>query len=207
MKNARIIMAMLMLLGAATLVEAQIVVSSTTASTVRQRPKSGREKGLVLRPDIEYGVGAVEFGMGINCTADYQFNPIFSVGGGIGCNYEFYWAECVSKPISMPIFANARLYFCDRKWSPFFDLKLGYYIPIVKGERVVSYYNYSHTVYGFSIGGTIGIQYKNFEFGLSARTVKVHRAEFFSNYCNDYGNSLSGMIRLTFAYNFQFKKK
>ena len=124
----------------------------------------------------------------------------------------------------MPIYANARVYFCDRKWSPFFDLRLGYYIPIVKGERVEKYWNSwnsdeygfkndSHIVYGFSIGGTIGIQCKNFEFGLSARTVKVLRVEEYVYYdessqnLRDENDRLSGMIRAFFAYNFQLKKK
>ena len=55
MKKARIIIVILVLLGAASLAEAQIVVSQTTASTTRFHEKSGREKGVVIRPEGSVG--------------------------------------------------------------------------------------------------------------------------------------------------------
>lgn len=248
MKHARIIMAMLVLLVAASLAEAQIVVSSTTASTThvkKERPKSGREKGWVIRPEIEFGSGYNGRGnVGVMGTACYQINPYFSVGGGAGYLMEVYYTNKddrhqysgnrhfdfsgsfdfhflnESRPSSIPVFINARVYFMDRKWSPFLDVKLGYVVPIKKGvysydmtysSDLVRHSDVTETMQGFSIGGTIGMQYKNIDFGITARTLNVQYVVQSKEsvdgmlYTND-GNDHLGYFGLTIAYNIPIKK-
>lgn len=223
MKNARIIMAMLVLLGAASLAEAQIVVSSTTASTVRQRPKSGREKGWVIRPEIELGTGDYGGYLGISGAACYQFNPYFSIGGGFGGLIDFYSSGSDSKPVSLPIFANARVYFIDRKWSPFLDLKFGYMIPLMSGAEHSYYDGYSNfyhydgtdTMQGLVFGPTLGVQVKGFDFGIGVKWFNVYHTEErheHSEYSGDSDfyeseNRHLGYIGVSVAYNFQLKKK
>ena len=246
---------MLMLLGAASLAEAQIVVSSTTASTThikKEKPKSGREKGWVIRPEIEYGSGFSRCGnVGVMGTVCYQINPYFSIGGGAGYLMEIYYTNKddghqysgnrhfdfsggydfhflnESRPSSIPIFANARVYFMDRKWSLFLDVKLGYVIPIKKGlySYDMAYYSvYSgsidlikhsdvtETMQGFNVGGTLGLQYKNIDFGITASTLNVHyivqrKDVYYGMLYTDDGNDHLGYFGLTIAYNFQLKKK
>lgn len=231
MKHARIMMVMLVLLGAASLAEAQIVVSSTTASTVK--PKSGREKGWVVRPEVEIGSGIVTKGIiSISGIACYQINPYWSVGGGIGYLYDFYGPDdgayhvgefltFKSRPQSLPLFVNARVYFIDRKWSPFLDLKLGYMIPIKSGlcywdghnpdasRRIAN----THTMRGFTISPTLGVQFMGFDFGITARMLNVYYAdvdyypdndEMVVNYDSE---AFKGYLGITIAYNFQLKKK
>lgn len=188
MKNARIIMAMLVLLGAASMAEAQIVVSSTTASTTREVTRSGRE-GWAIRPAVEIGLPS----FGISGTVCYHFNPYFSIGGGLGC---FVVYDNSSRPSSLPIFANARVYFMDRKWSPFLDLMFGYMIPLKSVEYVDTYGTMTLSYHGLCLGSTLGVQVKGFDFGID---VKWRR---FGDYLN-----LNGYLGVSVAYNFQFKKK
>lgn len=73
MKKVSIIMIMLMLLGAASLAEAQIVVSQTTASTIRIYEKSEREKGFYVRPEGAFGFGFFHHnGMLINLNCSFN---------------------------------------------------------------------------------------------------------------------------------------
>ena len=236
MKKTRLILALALLFSLATLAEAQIVVTSTTASTThvkKEHPKSGREKGFVLRPEIEYGSGFMGKGsFGLRGVACYQFNPYWSVGGGLGYLIDFYdrtmdHSVFVSRPSSIPVFANARVYFIDRKWSPFFDFKIGYMIPLVSGvERYDStpvnastYYESwirrtdTDTMRGFLISPTLGVQFKGFDFGINVtwfnvyHTREEHRHNDFEGDVirTNYENRSLGYIGLTIAYNFQFK--
>lgn len=210
MKRTRIIMAMLVLFGMSTLTEAQIVVTSTTASTTHikaEKTKSGREKGLVIRPEAGAGVGIISVLAEINGTVAYHFSPYFAIGGGLGYDYESYYLDCVSRPSTMPVFANARVYFCDRKWSPFLDLKIGYNIPITKGVRTNSYMTESHTIFGFNIGGTLGIQYKNYDFGITFRQLEIYYDYDSYSYGNTIDYYSSPAIMFSIAYNFQLKNK
>lgn len=205
MKKTKLLIALLVLLGAASLAEAQIVVSSTNASTTRIVPRSGREKGFVIRPEIEAGWGIYELPLlvGITGTASYQINPYFAFGGGLGYEYDYvFYDEMSPYPSWMPIFVNARAYFCDRKWSPFLDLKIGYNIPITKGLDDYGERDWSLETYGFTIGGTIGVQYKCFDYGITGRTLKVFRDNDY--FPNDDMNL--GSVTISVAYNFQFKK-
>lgn len=175
MKKARNIIVLLMLLGAASLAEAQIVISQTTVSTTRVYEKSGREKGFLIRPEAAAGVG---FGVGmmydLNCSFGYQFNPYFSIGGGTGIN-------SIGPLAIFPFYVNARAYFCDRLWSPFFDVKVGL-----------------TTVEGFRLNGTLGMQYKNFDFGCTVGMFNLPH--------NGYAFQKKLFLMGYIAYNFQFSK-
>ena len=233
MKKSSIIIILALLFGMTTLAEAQIVVTSTTASTThvkKERPKSGREKGLVVRPEIEYGSGFAGYGnIGINAFVGYQFNPYFAVGGSCGFLLDIYYKGPNShhsnseytfnneqRPSSIPLYANARVYFIDRKWSPFLDLKLGYLIPIRDGKysyEKTYYYSgtighgkVTETMLGFTFGGTLGVQFKGFDLGITAQSLKIHHVDNYDqhSYVVDENQHL-GYFGVSIAYNIQFK--
>ena len=200
MKHARIIIALLMLLGASSLAEAQIVVSSTTASTTRLHEKSGREKGWVISPEV--GISK-KFYMA-NVTAAYQFNPYLSIGGGIGLEYRndnLYLFDSIGMMssgeryslMSLPIYANTRVYFCDRKLSPFLDLKAGYQIPVTESDVL---YAAQEALEGLFAIAMLGVQYKNIDLGVDLAYFNA----------KGYYPSLETIL-VSLAYNFQFKKK
>lgn len=230
MKKARIIMAILMLLGAASLAEAQIVVSQTTASTSKVYEKSGREQGFVIRPELGLGADLGYCGgwfLGLHATFAYQFNPYFTLGAGTGLNclpksHADIRPEMVS---AFPLFANARVYFCDRQWSPFFDVKVGFHVPWSESYYKESgywegeYSEYTMSLSGLLLCGTLGMQYKNFDFGCTAGMIRMHE-HYYTKYKHlntnwyDYYDSESrddnygGLLILGYvAYNIQFKKK
>jgi len=196
-------MALLVLLGAASLAEAQIVVSQTTASTTRIHAKSGREKGLVIRPEIGIRGLSNTFYMA-DVTAAYQFSPNLSIGGGTGLEYrkynEYYFdisgvfmSDDWYSLMSLPIYANARVYFCDRKLSPFLDLKVGYQIPVAESNVLCAA---QEALKGMFAIAMLGAQYKNIDFGVALAYFNA----------KGYDQSLETIL-VSLAYNFQFKKK
>ena len=116
---------------------------------------------------------------------------------------------------SIPLYANLRVYFCDRKWSPFFDLKVGYNF-IVKEYYKKEYYTnseycrYSENAFtqGIVLQGALGLQYKSFDFGFTFGTYNFKESY---SYYNEHGivenshsnNRMDLKLLLTFAYNFQ----
>lgn len=221
MKNTRIIMALLMLLGAASLAEAQIVVSQTTASTTRIHEKSGRKKGVVIRPEIALGFGngrssvdyweyEMDFYGKINlislyCNFDYQFNPYFTLGAGTGLltnTSRYYEIDSTGGTVSyrgfsLPLCANARAYFCDRKWSPFFDIKIGYNIPLKRSPNSLD---------GVHLTCMLGLQFKRFDIGLFASWLNGS-FRVYSNNTNDFLQikSRNKVFGIDVAYNIPFK--
>ena len=199
MKKARIIIAMLVLFGVASLAEAQIVVSQTTASTTRFHEKSGREKGWVISPEV--GISK-KFYMA-NVTAAYQFNPFLSIGGGTGLEYRtdnLYLFDSIGMMssgeryslVSLPIYVNARVYFCDRKLSPFIDLKAGYQIPVSESNVLYAAQETLESLFAIAM---LGAQYKNIDLGVALAYFKA----------KGYDQSVETiMVRL--AYNFQLSK-
>ena len=164
---------------------------------------SGRKKGFGIRPEIGGGFD-VYFNGGMNAmfnlygTMLYSFNPYFSVGvgGGVFSEIQYNTSFCV--------YANPRVYFCDKKWSPFLDLKIGYNIPI---NAVKFYYDGQYLnincIEGFMMNAMLGIQYKRFDFGVAL-------GMYFESQLYWDGNIIAETnLPLTFnvAYNFQFKKR
>ena len=132
--------------------KAQTLITSTTASTtvIEDEPtKSGRVKGFVLRPELGVGYSTKGFVTGLNGTFSYQFNPYFSLGAGYG------W-DLVDGDLYRIWFGNLRAYFCDRRCSPYYDLRLGK-----------------------KSSSTFGLQVKGFDFSLSASLL------FTRNYYNN----------------------
>lgn len=168
------------------------------------RPKSNRHRGILIRPEVSFGMLNILNGYGVNgvVSVDYKFNPYFALGGSIGWssyarlqqyyaswfyNYQNGNYEVGSNNVlneyyfckfsSLPLFVNARVNFCDKNWSPFVDLKLGYSISLKDGEKEVYYPDnssdnnlaYKSTIIMKGISGavTIGMQYKIFSFGIT----------------------------------------
>lgn len=216
MKNARILIALLVLLAAAPLAEAQIMVSSTTASTQRIYEKSGREKGFVIRPEMTLAaiIGNCTF-TNLNATFAYQLNPYFTIGAGTGLNrFSSAGWNTYESIRAIPLYANARVYFCDRKWSPFFDLKIGFDIPLNQTYYIEtdSYYyrEYRYSLKGLVLCGTFGVQYKNFDFGCIVGALQEHEKYYYhsENYYDNWeGNYIPGLLLGGYvAYNIPFKK-
>lgn len=129
----------------------------------------------------------------------YQFNPYFALGGGTGVNlaifnlrYRPYWYDYsihfeengtvwdntiyhgIFPICSLPLFLNARVNFCDRKWSPFVDFKVGYNLALTDKKLYEVYYDNklvykrTFTTNGISAAITFGAQYKIFSFGVTS---------------------------------------
>lgn len=140
-------------LSFATISKAQTLITSTSASTTiieeeEEPTRSGRVKGLVLRPETCIGYGSRGFVTGLEGTLAYQFNPYISLGGGYG------WDVC--NGLNSVWFANFRVYFCDRRVSPFYDLKLG--------KKTSS---------------TFGLQVKGFDFSWSLSALFTNNRTYF----------------------------
>lgn len=217
-------MTMLVLFGMATLSEAQIVVSSTNASTTKIYEKSGREKGWLIRPELGVGYHVMEGGgfmFDPSVTIEYQFNPYFSIGAGTGValikkhSHPIY-DTCYDNGgmTSIPIYANLRVYFCDRKWSPFFDLKLGANIPVkqyYEDEQQTSFHSYHNittvSTQGITFQGTLGVQYKNFDVGFTFGMFNYYSSyrHFEDGHLNSSYQNNHGDIKLliSMSYNFQ----
>ena len=218
MKHARIIIALLVLLGAASLAEAQIVVSQTTASTTRIHAKSGREKGFIIRPEVGIGSNISDgwWAFNLYATFAYQFNPYFAIGVGTGLNsFPFQEYDRKTAILGLPLFVNSRVYFSDRQWSPFFDVKMGYNEPLKKSWKRVELYNgisdYTYYLHGFMLFGTLGMQHKNLDLGCTIGISRRRGDVGHNNYGYEYNEyNLDRTILLLgvyIAYNFQFKKK
>lgn len=206
-------MAMLVLLGAASLAKAQIVVSQTTVSTTRVYEKSGREKGFVIRPELGTGFSIMYKGgfmVEPTLTGVYQFNPYFSIGAGFGVTHIM---NDNSGMTAIPVYANLRAYFCDRKWSPFFDLKVGFNFPVKEYQKTDYYYGGSYSIDGVSvegsmIQGTLGMQYKHFDFGFTYGMFNHYDKYYhYDNYgqleYSDFHSTFGIKLLLSVAYNFQ----
>jgi len=81
-------------------------------------------KGLIGLVEIGggYGIGDL-YGVDlakVNCIIGYIFNPYISIGIGTGVRYYIHEHE-----LFFPLFADIRIYFRDRKVSPYFALDAG----------------------------------------------------------------------------------
>lgn len=231
MKKIKILFTVLMLFAFVYKAEAQIVVTSTTASTEKTpKTKSIRQKGLVVRPEIGIGLN-LEKGMQLNILgiANYQFNPYISLGGGTGLSYNNFDEDFGQHFFSIPIYANIRGYFCDRKWSPYYDIKLGFngtinqkdYYEYQEFDNYYESYNkYKYTeinLTGFYADFGLGMQYKNYDFGIELYLYPVNYDRFYYQDVNFgfsewiFAESVKEFdlfsVCLKFAYNFQIQKK
>lgn len=123
------------------------------------------------------------------------------MGAGSGLNV-FSVSRYGDVVTAIPLYANARVYFCNQKWSPFLDVKIG----VNNGlNRCIDYW-YSNEYYslnGFLLSGTLGMEYKSFDFGVSAGV--FNETYYENNYDRWHSSMMSLMANV--AYNFQIKKK
>ena len=79
-----------------------------------------------------FGVGDYEFGrFEINTSHGYQFNPYFFLGAGTGLHFMSSYETIVDireSKVDVPIFANIRCNFSQKKVSPFVDAKGGLFV-------------------------------------------------------------------------------
>lgn len=192
--------------------------------TNKPKSKSIRQKGLVVRPEIGIGLN-LEKGMQLNILgiANYQFNPYISLGGGTGLSYNNFDEDFGQHFFSIPIYANIRGYFCDRKWSPYYDIKLGFNGTINQKDYYINNYaiNQKYTdinLTGFYADFGLGMQYKNYDFGIELYLYPVNYDRFYYYPDGNFGFSewrFAESVKefdlfsvcLKFAYNFQIQKK
>ena len=206
MKTARLLLVLLALFGLTSLSEAQEV------------SVSGREKGFVIRPEIGINSGWESksdqlFGYFLQGSFVYHFNANFNAGVGTGVHYyEWYYQSEKDKVLSLPIYANIRTYLCNKKVNPFFDIKIGYNIPLsegeIKGEEPESvFHNIFMKIKGLYGLLSLGLQVKKIDIGMSIGWTKD------VNYVKGNVNHASPeeyqgwyfMTAFSIAYNFQLK--
>src|SRR5574344_1060599 len=231
MKYKKIFIAVLLLVSFVFVSEAQIIVTSTNAKSKIIKVTSDRKKGLAIRPEL--GVGVVDYFNNVRyfpdlsvtsnllCGLIYQFNPYISMGVVTGVNYTTF-----GNLTTIPIFANIRGYFCNRKWSPYYDIKLGYnFTPNSYSARYNDAHKYGssyghvlkyYKLTGFYSSFGLGLQYKNFDFGLEVHLVTeqyILESYPWRDFAADmlsidrYKKITLGTLGLKVAYNFQLKKK
>lgn len=147
------------------------------------RKVSDRRKGLVIRPELEVGiVEGMDFVIGGSATVAYQTSPFFCVGGGVGLSVFTDFKDYT--PVGS-VYGDMRVYFCDKKSSPYFGLRLGYnFCDHDNGLGVVS---------GVMADASLGLIIKDFDFGISFGVTDV------KHYIGPH-------LSLHFAYNIQLGK-
>lgn len=113
--------------------------------------------------DLDGGFGLGERGDGIigfTTSHGYQDIPHFYIGGGFGVHYHAFW-----KSIFVPIFANVRFNFLDKRCTPFLDIKGGYSPGKAKGGYLAPSFGVN-----YQFRQNLGI---NFSFGYT-----MQRSEF-----------------------------
>ena len=83
----------------------------------------------------------------------YQFNPYFYLGGGLGLDFYAY-PDIIE--LWLPIFLDFRVDFLDKRFTPYFDLKLGSYLNPSFG---VSYMVGKKVALNFGVGYTMSVLY------------------------------------------------
>lgn len=89
--------------------------------------------------DAGYSIGVGDYDFGrfeINTSHGYQFNPHFFLGAGVGLHFmPSYKTKGMDIPldvreskVDIPVFANLRCNFTEKKVAPFVDLKGGSYM-------------------------------------------------------------------------------
>ena len=179
------------------------------------------DRGFIIRPEVGVGFncvgyyyykyfgGGASIGPAINSSITFarQFAPKIAVGGGLNMRYSFPIVEQnFYKTLHLGIFVNVRADFRDRRYSPFFDVKLGM-------SYVNAHYPVRNLVEKKSSGiagvaeASFGWRFKKFYYCVSA----YYAAEFYDDYDMDQiaHNVYHTNFGLSFnlGYNIHFKKK
>ena len=89
--------------------------------------------------DAGYSIGIGDYDFDrfeVNTSHGYQFNPFFFVGAGVGIHFMSSYATAgMEIPLDqresltdVPVFGHLRCNFMNRKFSPFVDLRGGYFV-------------------------------------------------------------------------------
>ena len=142
---------------------------------------SGLQSGYKGIVESGYLVGVGYYGMDrfkLNIINGYQINPYFSLGFGTGLRY-YYYLDATTTAI--PVFADFRVNFLDRKFSPYLSLGVGYSFRLTGGFEGL----------GMLFSPTVGFSVKisrrnalNVGFGYERQGM-----EFYSSYYSDSQNS------------------
>ena len=195
--------------------------SMTMFSYAQEVSQSGREKGFVIRPELVVGYGPL-MGSDSHCSTKYlqgtfvyQFNPHIDTGIGTGyCrNHWAYLGEGVDDFYLIPAYVSSRAYLCNRKVSPYIDLKLGYNISNKEGCILVDYgadpkyfTDYYSKLEGPFCSLTLGLQFHRIDVGLSWWRMKAQYRVIRNNITCTNENYWRTLISFNIAYNFQFKQ-
>ena len=117
-----------------------------------------------------------------NTSHGYQFNPYFFVGGGLGWHCFF-----IDGSVNVPIFANVRANFLNKKCSPFVDYKIGASL----GDLL-----------GFYTSLIAGCKIKRFNIGMGFTLGTAEMYDYSSSYGGYYYNDVIGGF--TFRAGFEF---
>ena len=191
----------------------------TALSDAQEVSRSGREKGFVIRPEIGITSGWESksnqlFGYFLQGSFVYNFNANFNAGIGTGAHY-YEWNHVGEKDdiFSLPIYANIRIYFCNKKVSPFFDFKIGYNIPLSEGKVIGEepesvYHNVCMKIKGLYGLLSLGLQVKKIDVGMSigwTKGVNYYKGNVNLDSVEEYPRWYF-MPVFSIAYNFQFKQ-
>lgn len=128
-----------------------------------------------------------------------------------------YYSNCPSYSFHrFPVYANLRGYFCNRKVSPYYDLKIGYAIGnktlpscyVLIGDAYEQYGTIElQSRYYFGVG--LGLNWKNFDFGISSSFCNNTNTFTYTDAENyDWDEEwFDYSILFHFAYNFQIPSK
>ena len=193
----------------------------TALSDAQEVSRSGREKGFVIRPELVVGNGSL-MGVDSHCSTKYLngtfvylFNPYIDMGIGAGyCrNHWAYLGKGVDNIHLIPAYISSRAYLCNRKVSPYIDLKLGYNISNNEGCVVVDYgtapeyyTDYYSKLEGPFCSLMLGFQFHRFDIGLSWWRMKAQYREIKHDITCTNENYWRTLIAFSIAYNFQFKQ-
>ena len=98
-------------------------------------PNTGLKRGY--RGIVEFGtVFLPDIGVKLEVINGYQFNPYFSLGFGVG----FHWYFGYENTILLPLYADLRVNFLDKKVSPYISLGIVYSFNLTDAEPAGMYF-------------------------------------------------------------------
>jgi hypothetical protein len=165
---------------------------------------SGLSKGYIGMVDIGYDFGVGYFGVGrvqLDIINGYQFNPYFSIGIGTGLRI---YPEI--EEVLIPLYADFRVNFLDRKISPYFSTGLGYAFSVTNG------YGSGGFLFNPALGARFKVSEKSSMFVALGYELQVMNINYYDTYLNYNGltiiddyyyySSVVGAISLTVGVTF-----
>ncbi|MBQ8493752.1 MAG: outer membrane beta-barrel protein [Alistipes sp.] len=138
--------------------EAQMVSTSTLIVTKEKFPavEPGYESMVQVTPTI----GSAFQNVNINYIGGYRFNHVLFLGVGTGLDFNTWhdYGETSFKPdklLYIPLYAKARAYILDKRWSPFVDLTAG-----GRFSTKEEYDGFKYSTNGFMLDVGFGVNYR-----------------------------------------------